>query len=202
MRIITVLIAILFLVVPGYAITITVGGNVEDIAVKTDQITVDLCSYVYDCGQHNMVSLAGKANTVQPGSLDKTNLKALYAPNANRAEYSEYTEKASWAITGKSDSTAYSAAFSAQNITDQIANNSFHSQKALGGDYAPGADQSVVTLHNTQTVGTLKRIDFYEYSDRARGAVVSNDVTIFEGSYVFDKADTAIQWTIDIPGTY
>jgi len=194
---------ITFMISAAESITITVGGNVEDIATKTDQITMDVCSYVYDCSNVRQVSLKGKNNEITQGWVSWSNLKATYANTTFSADKADTTEKASWADTAASDKTAMTSVFSAMEVVDQMSDNAYHSALALKAETAPAADQSIVTLLNTGTVSYLKKIDYYSKSDSAGTATVTNNVNVYNGSDLFPKSTTGINWyNGDCPDLY
>lgn len=185
-----------------HAMTAAVSGGIEETAVRVDQMTADACAYVYNCSNVRFVSIRGKNGQISAGSFNRTNLKAAYANNAQKAEYSDFTEKASWAETGYTDQTKHSAAFSANFIYNQIADEAYHSGMALGGDTAPAADQALVALYSAQVVHTLVKTDFYAVSGKAVQALDTSYTFFYSGGYLFDQADTAGSWTVYRQASY
>lgn len=191
------LFAILVLVLPGVssAFTIATGGNMEDKAVMVDQMSVDMCSAVYDCGAVKYVSEAGKNGDIAPGTFDKEHLKAAYANKADKSDYADYTEKAPWADSNLNDQTKMTKAFTATSIYEPIADKAENAELAFGADSAPSAEQSLVVF-GAESVDDLRQTEFYSSANSAGVVARTNAVTFFEGGGMAGvSAEVAKEWT-------
>ncbi|MBE0427993.1 MAG: hypothetical protein IBX72_15305 [Nitrospirae bacterium] len=193
LRLITIL-GLLIVSSKSFAFTIGIGGNIENTLVKTDHITTDMCSYLYDCDRIRHVSLEGKAGLIESGNFSDDNLKSRYAATAINSEYAEFTEKSGWADTNKDDSTELNAAFTSKWVNDPFVDNADYASKALGAEYAPSSKESLVVTDFADTVINMERTDFYSTSKSAGLAVITNNAAIYTGSDPLYETEVAIRW--------
>jgi hypothetical protein len=195
--IITLFLFILCAVTNSHAITIAVGGNIEDTSLRTDQMTADTCSFVYNCSDVHFVSIQGKNGLVNAGSFDNTNLEAKYAKTALSSSYADFTEKSVWAYTGLTEETKTSKVFTSQWVNDNFVDNAYHSVKALGGEKAPEAEQSLLVENYASKVINVRKTDFYSRAGSAGAAEITNDAPVYVGGNIFENAEKSAKWVRD-----